>query len=317
MNTKIIAITAVVVIVIIIVACYLCDQSRNILNPNDRISIKNTIQINAPDDKKTSVSTESEIHTFSLNLSNGCNSIYAQLAADDEFFDVDGEISGKQMYEGDIIASADEVSKFHNSIVLWPNRTIPYNVVVGCFNYTYVQAIIYRAIEELETNTCLRFQPVATEDIFLSIDCDMGCSSQIGYGAQGGLIVEKRGRYMSIDPKQCRYGNVLHEFLHAIGLQHMHNAHNRDDYIQICHENVKEFDQKQTFFQKMAVSDVNSYDTFDFGSIMMLPLNAFAKTNNMYTMLPLKTNVREAIGQRKGLSKKDIVFLNKLYDCKN
>lgn len=32
----------------------------------------------------------------------------------------------------------------------------------------------------------------------------------------------------------------MHELMHALGFQHQHSAHNRDDYINVNFENVEE-----------------------------------------------------------------------------
>lgn len=38
----------------------------------------------------------------------------------------------------------------------------------------------------------------------------------------------------------CSYGNIIHEFLHALGFLHMHTAVERDEYVDINWDNVIE-----------------------------------------------------------------------------
>lgn len=245
-----------------------------------------------------------------------CNFIYN---ATDNQIEIEGELIGvnnRSVYEGDIIVTIDDAGKIQNFTDLWPNAIVPYKLATGCFNESYTNTVILQAIKELENGTCIRFRPVESEHVYLSIDCSYGCSSQIGYWHNNSTAAQNHHRYMSIDPKKCWYGNVLHEFLHAIGLHHMHNAYNRDSYVRICYENVEEFKKEELFFRKANAND-SSYNVFDFKSIMMLPLNVFSRNTSSYTIYPLVANLSETehVGQRKSLTSNDISAINKLYKC--
>lgn len=223
-------------------------------------------------------------------------------------------INNGSVYEGDIILTFDDTGKVQNTLELWPNKTVPYKLTNGCFNDNFTNNVILRAMKELEDKTCITFTPMSNESVHLQIDCNYGCSSQIGFWPNTSQTSQKHHRYMSIDPKQCQHVNVLHEFLHALGLQHMHNAHHRDSYVRICYGNGQKIKHKELFFRKCSAND-SSYDVFDFESIMMLPLNAFSSDSNLYSFYPLAKNVSENIGQREALTTNDINFLNKLYAC--
>lgn len=40
--------------------------------------------------------------------------------------------------------------------------------------------------------------------------------------------------------ESCGKGNIIHEFLHALGFLHMHTAVERDDYVDIKWDNIPE-----------------------------------------------------------------------------
>ena len=60
-----------------------------------------------------------------------------------------------------------------------------------------------------------------------------GCFSEVGL--QGGP------QELSLAPGGClSHGTIMHEFLHALGFRHMQSTHNRDDYVKILWENLKD-----------------------------------------------------------------------------
>jgi Astacin (Peptidase family M12A) len=38
----------------------------------------------------------------------------------------------------------------------------------------------------------------------------------------------------------CSRGNIIHELLHALGFEHMHITYDRDEYVDINWDNIKE-----------------------------------------------------------------------------
>lgn len=278
------------------------DSSKEVENNN------NHTKPTEGDDKKP-IENQIDIMIYNKHCNTTFNSTNTQNEIKGELFG----LTSTNFYEGDIIFTYDDDGKIQQSTSLWPDKLIPYELKEKCFNENYINSNIVRAINELESKTCIRFKPVTTEQVYLSIRCMFGCSSNIGYW-RSNLAVEKQPRYMSIDPEMCSYGNVLHEFLHALGVHHMHNAYKRDSHVKICYDNMKNVPQKELFFRKTSANDVSD-SVFDFESIMMLPLNIYSKDNSLYTIFPLVRNVSANIGQRKGLSTNDIQMLNKLYEC--
>lgn len=103
----------------------------------------------------------------------------------------------------------------------------------------------------------------------------------------------------------------MHEFIHAIGFFHMQNTYNRDDYVTIVLENVQE--GRESPFRKLDKSEVNDFFVkYDYESVMHYGPLAFSK-NGLPTIIPKKEGVE--IGQRIGLSRKDIEKINRMYWC--
>ncbi len=136
------------------------------------------------------------------------------------------------------------------------------------------------------------------------------CSSYIGRIA--GTMQE-----VSINSDCDRVGNAIHEVGHALGLFHEHSRWNRNEYINIIWENM-DWKYENNFKQyphNSATRDVE----YDFQSIMHYPLDAFAKKQGLQTIV-VKPDVVlpdciKKIGQRGSISYKDLLKINKMYNC--
>lgn len=96
--------------------------------------------------------------------------------------------------------------------------------------------------------------------------------------------------------EQCSVGNLVHEFLHVLGFLHMHTATQRDDFVKINWKNIKPEAEKN--FEKIT-ANVSMFDTqYDYRSIMHYSPKAFAKNNQIKTIIPIEPV--STMGQRKG-----------------
>lgn len=103
----------------------------------------------------------------------------------------------------------------------------------------------------------------------------------------------------------------MHEFIHAIGFYHMQSTYNRDDYVTVIYENI----------QPGSVHNFNKYDKdmvtdfgvdYDYDSVMHYGPTGFS-IDGQPTMIPKDPYAK--IGQRIGLSRKDIEKINRMYEC--
>lgn len=59
-----------------------------------------------------------------------------------------------------------------------------------------------------------------------------------------------------------RLGTVIHEFLHAVGFFHMQSATERDEYVQIIWENIRNGTERN--FEKYNASTISNFGVGEF-----------------------------------------------------
>lgn len=190
---------------------------------------------------------------------------------------------------------------------LWQDGVIPYQIQS---NFTaHQKAIFVSAMRHWENYTCITFVERTTEpDFIVFTQRPCGCCSFVGRELRGAQAI-------SIGKNCDKFGIVVHELGHVIGFWHEHTRPDRDNYIQILSENIKE--NHDNNFAKMTLTEINSLgEEYDFSSIMHYARNTFSKSSDLDTLVPktLTADIPE-IGQRQRLSVGDIIQTNKLYKC--
>lgn len=119
---------------------------------------------------------------------------------------------------------------------------------------------------------------------------------------------------MNLQSPSCTtlFGTVLHELLHAIGFMHEQNREDRDSFVVIQKKNIETGREKN--FEKAKPGESNSFGiSYDFGSVLHYSPRAFSKNGKQ--TIEQKVTSNEQMGQRVGLSRKDIDKVNKMYNC--
>ncbi len=205
--------------------------------------------------------------------------------------------------EGDIILGPAVSFEGENAVAIdgasyrWPNSVIPYVITPGHPQKTEIEWAITHV--NAATNLCL--VPRTNQTDYVQFVSGSGCASYVG----------KQGGRQDITIGGCSQGSVAHEILHAAGLWHEQSREDRDSYITINFANIE--DGRAHNFNKH-VSDGIDIGTYDYGSIMHYPKTAFSKNgkNTIDIKIPPGT-ASTTIGQRTGLSAKDINAINYLY----
>lgn len=160
----------------------------------------------------------------------------------------------------------------------WPNRIVYYTFNSNVSS-DYQQQIL-SAMAEWERATLIRFSRRTNQkqyvEFILIDDSKAGGYSSVGMQKNKQEI--KISRNFSINTVR---GTALHEIGHTVGLQHTHQAIDRDLYVKILYENI---DSKFKYAFDVIKGDGHiGWGGFDYFSIMLYHNKAFS-TNGKHTI---------------------------------
>nr|WFF64590.1 seminal metalloprotease 1-like protein [Exorista sorbillans] len=214
--------------------------------------------------------------------------------------------------EGDMVMDTLQRNGLRSPVYRWPNNTVYYKFFTE-FDAPHKNHI-YRGMQLLESISCIRFKEASADTkTFVNITgFDGGCYSSVGYLNRGAQSYNLQ--FYDLDVGCFRLGTIVHEFLHTLGFYHMQSSAERDDYVRIADENI--IPGTLHNFNKYNKTFVDHYDEeYDYGSVLHYSAYAFTKNGEM-TIIPLKEEEAAGVmGQRRGMSKKDINKLNVMYRC--
>jgi len=223
------------------------------------------------------------------------------------------EIDGMAMFEGDIVlGTVEEVERISDMLrsestsgvamavaisgsqFRWPGCRIPYTIDPALPN----TARVTDAIAHWEAKTRFRFILRTTEADYVTFRPGSGCSAQVG----------RRGGQQFVNlASSCSLGNTIHEIGHVVGLWHEQSREDRDSFVSIQWANITA-GYEHNFNQH--ISDGDDIGSYDYGSIMHYPRNAFS-SNGKDTIVPIgAVPPGTVIGQRSSLSAGDIAAVN-------
>lgn len=158
----------------------------------------------------------------------------------------------------------------------------------------------------IEERTCVRFVRRTWELDYIDIINGDGCWSWLG--RQGGRQELSISRAIGcVSP-----GIAVHEAVHALGYDHMHNHVERDSYVRIFWENID-----PNFHFAFDIVDPTWFDNFgtayDLRSIVHYARWSFS-INGRDTIQPFNNDYIDIIGQTQ-LSEGDVERLNRMYNC--
>jgi len=222
--------------------------------------------------------------------------------------------SGK--YQGDVILTPHQERMLLNSTAAernaivnlsqkWPNNKVPYVYRDGVFSNSE-KAVIQAAMDEYTQNTCIELVERTTEDYYIEFIKDGGCYSYWGR-------VSQRFQPQPISlANGCIWNDIIiHELMHAIGFLHEQSRSDRDDYVTIQWENIRNGLESQ--FRKQDEEDNDLLGlSYDYKSVMHYGATAFSK-NGQPTIVAKDGSTD--FGNRNGFSTLDLQKVNKLYQC--
>ncbi|XP_073820038.1 hatching enzyme 1.2-like [Musca autumnalis] len=211
--------------------------------------------------------------------------------------------------EGDILMPQTSVilkNGLVSTATRWPNGIVPYEI--GAHFQRRDLQMIRNAIREYHRRTCILFVPRTTEKDYISIvNGKSGCWSSIGrVGGKQEVNLQSPGCL-------SKPGTAMHELMHVLGFLHEQNRQERDEFVDIKYENVKEAAYEN--FKK--VSPTAAFGVpYDYGSVMHYSPRAFSQ-NGQPTIVAKNPDGNRIMGQRNGFSHLDIEKINRMYDCYN
>ncbi|XP_059049328.1 seminal metalloprotease 1-like [Achroia grisella] len=221
-----------------------------------------------------------------------------------EYFEGDMLLTSTQ--ERDIFEASEGRNGLRNGAKRWPNRTVVYHIEEDDFDKDEIK-VIKEGMMEIENKSCIKFRRRnANEHAVIFKSSANGCFSNVGFSNDDD---EETEQVLNLGKGCMRHGTVVHEMLHTLGFYHMQSTYDRDDYIKIVWENIKEGTEHN--FAKYNNDTVTDFGVpYDYGSVMHYPEKAFSKNGNK-TIITLQENVH--IGQRNEMSVSDVQKLNKMY----
>ncbi|XP_069841027.1 high choriolytic enzyme 2-like [Dendropsophus ebraccatus] len=257
---------------------------------------------NAPDPEPQVQSNPSE--EVAANITQGYQSVFDRIS----------KANNETIFTGKYIITnldiADSVSKSASpcphGVCLWPkssdgNVYIPY--VIPDYFGSLLNSVISSSLSDMQDVTCIRFIKKTTETDYIDFKAAKGCWSPVGF--MGGA------QTLSLEEPDCVWtGVVIHEVLHALGLNHEHVRFDRDNYVEVQWNNIQ-----QSARSNFEMSDTynNDLTAYDYRSIMHYKNTAYS-SNNLPTLIPILNNSIQ-LGSDFALSALDIVKINTLYNC--
>jgi hypothetical protein len=220
------------------------------------------------------------------------------------------KINGYALVEGDILLGKIKHLNRQSAIIAlklggsrWPNGIVPYEISEDLPFENKLS--ILQAIDQWQKKSQVQFVELTSANrdeyydyiSFVAIP-GLNCSSYVG---------RKGGKQIVSLSTRCNTMFTAHELGHVLGFWHEHSRADRNSYIRIIWENIKE-SYRYNFSQH--ITDGEDFGEYDYLSIMHYGPFAFTK-NGKKTIIPLVEGVD--IGQREQLSVKDIEAINAMY----
>ncbi|VDL76978.1 unnamed protein product [Nippostrongylus brasiliensis] len=199
------------------------------------------------------------------------------------------------LYNGDIILSEKQLAELEmeNSATKTPARRKP----------AKFRALVKLALKKISEKTCIVFKEDATATNRIRVFSGSGCYSALGMNG-GEQDVSLGGWCGDI-------GVIAHEFMHSLGIRHMQNRPDRDDYLIVDLTIVKPDYLGQ--FTKASADGTMNYTPYDYGSVMHYAANLWT-TNGKNSLVPRQARYPYTLGTRI-LSFFDFKMINDHFKC--
>merc|ERR550519_461027 len=151
----------------------------------------------------------------------------------------------------------------------WPGNTLYYDLSeISWWGNWGLKSKIKTALKDLQTKigNCVKFvEKESGPRVEVHTHSKEGCFAMIGYQY---LSTKKDVQRLNLGSGCKSRGTIQHEFIHALGFFHMQARSDRDNYITIMEDNIKDSEKGQ--FAKYGPSMIKHFGLpFNYGSLMM------------------------------------------------
>ena len=163
-------------------------------------------------------------------------------------------------------------------------------------------------MDEWQNHTCIRFTNWSSETNYINFTGGPDCSSEIG------MLRRFESQRINLTSSCRKKRIILHEIGHALGFIHEHSRPDRDQYVRIHEENIKEGAHDQ--FRSIGSKHIDTFGVpYDYDSIMHYG-GMFESKNGQLTIETTKDRTAQGrIGRSTRLSFRNIKLANLLYTC--
>ncbi|XP_067950653.1 uncharacterized protein [Watersipora subatra] len=194
----------------------------------------------------------------------------------------------------------------------WPSTTIAYKLSAPTSNRfsSSELAAIDEAIAEYQRYTCIDFIPRSDQENFINIVRDGGCYSSTGW------IYWDQPNVLSLANGCASSKNIpIHELMHALGVYHQHSRPDRDRFVTVNTENIR--DGGSHNFVKLEQDEAELEGTvYSYRSVMHYGKAAFSKDpGRLNTITTREPEFQDIIGRATTFSFEDLQLINRLYGC--
>jgi len=220
-------------------------------------------------------------------------------------------VAAGELYQSDMLMSEAQWDALRtrkaldNKQMRWTEGSDGYPLVPYVFQDSVNQADVKAGLTHWMSHTCIKFEETReTDRPHLQFHIGSGCWSGVG------MRYWANGQQISIGENCNSLGVVAHEVGHAMGFHHEQSRSDRDDYLVILTDNVEA--GKEHNFDKEADNNYNVQ--YDYSSMMHYGSSYFSK-NGMPTIVTKDPLASELIGSRNGLTHRDKLLANRMYNC--
>ncbi|CAB3367981.1 Hypothetical predicted protein [Cloeon dipterum] len=187
--------------------------------------------------------------------------------------------------------------------VRWPSKTLIYKFDEGNTHTADERKYYLIAMEIIANATCIKFKERTTEVGYVNLinSNPKGCYSVAGY----------QGTKQDLNIGWClkRTYSVVHEFMHALGFHHEQTRYDRDLYLDVQWNNIKESVQHN--YLKYPRTYAFPKWSYDLESVLQYPIE---DTPPSMILRSLEDESKD-IGQRQRLRPSDILRMRAAYSC--